>query len=180
VLILDEPTVGLDPKQIIEIRNLIRSFGGKSTVILSTHILHEIEKVCDRILIIDQGQILAFDTIENLSEKLSGSYTLYMTVGGPTEKTKSALRNIDGIVRLQDLGKLEDGVYRYQMQIPKDLGVRKAISAKMSENDFKIIEMCVEKMSAEEIFRKIVPDNERVSDAKNGDSEKTLKEESKS
>jgi ABC-2 type transport system ATP-binding protein len=159
VLILDEPTVGLDPTQIIEIRNLIKSFGGKSTVILSTHILHEIEKVCDRILIIDHGQILAFEALENLSDKLSESYTLNLTVDGPTEQIKQTLKELTAVTNLQDLGKTEENLFRYRMTVPKNSEARKAISSKLLEKDLKLVEMYIERMSAEDIFRLIVPSN---------------------
>jgi ABC-2 type transport system ATP-binding protein len=161
VLILDEPTVGLDPKQIVEIRNLIKSFGGKSTVILSTHILHEIEKVCDRILIIDRGQILAFDTLPNIAEKLQERYDFNLTVSGSTEKIKGILKSIDGIDKLQEIGKSDKGVYSYRMKIAKNKAVREAISAKLSTDGFQILEMHIEKMSAEDIFRSMVPDREK-------------------
>jgi ABC-2 type transport system ATP-binding protein len=164
VLILDEPTVGLDPKQIIEIRNLIKSFGGKSTVILSTHILHEIEKVCDRILIIDRGQILAFDTIENLAEKLSTDYSLMLTVEGNSEKVKSALKSISQVTKLQDLGKVEGDTYKYRANIPKDSSIRGVISQKLNDAEFKLVEMYVERMSAEDIFRTMVPDVKEVTE----------------
>lgn len=158
VLILDEPTVGLDPKQIIDIRNLIKSFGGKSTVILSTHILHEIEKVCDRILIIDRGKILAFDTIEKLSESLRDNYSLKMSVKGNTEKAKKLMRNIEGVFKIHDLGKQEGGIYNYRLIISKDIKVREQLSDAFCNSDYSLIEMYVEPMSAEDIFRKIVPD----------------------
>lgn len=161
ILILDEPTIGLDPKQIIEIRNLIKSFGGKSTVVLSTHILHEIEKVCDRILIIDRGQILAFDSLPNLAEKLQDSYNLYLTVKGSAEKVKSILKEINGVSKLQDIGKLDKGVYRYLMKISKDIAVRENITSKLSSDGHTVLEMYIEQMSAEDIFRRIVPDRER-------------------
>jgi len=158
VLILDEPTVGLDPKQIIEIRSLIKSFGGKSTVILSTHILHEIEKVCDRILIIDRGEILAYDTIENLAEKLRKQYSLSITIKGNAEKVKSKLKEIEGVNKVSDRGKLDKGVHKYSARISKDPSVREMIARKFSSDDYSLIEMFVEQMSAEDIFRKIVPD----------------------
>lgn len=158
VLILDEPTVGLDPKQVIEIRNLIKSFSGKSTVILSTHILHEIEIVCNRILIIDRGEILAFDTRDNLAERLSSRLRLNLIAEGQTDKVKNLLKDIEGVAKIQDLGRLDKNVYSYQMNVPKDVEVRKAITRRLSENDYRVIEMYVEKMSVEEIFRKLVPD----------------------
>ncbi|MCE1246559.1 MAG: ABC transporter ATP-binding protein [Firmicutes bacterium] len=177
VLILDEPTVGLDPKQIIEIRNLIKSFGGKSTVILSTHILHEIEKVCDRILLIDRGQILAFDTLPNLAEKLQERYDFSLTVTGSTEKIKAVLKGIDGVDKLQETGKSDKGIYHYRMKIAKSKSVREAISAKLTADGFQILEMHIEKMSAEDIFRAMVPDREKS--AKDQTEEKPKEGEAK-
>lgn len=158
VLILDEPTVGLDPKQIIEIRSLIRSFGGKSTVILSTHLLHEIEQVCDRILIINRGEILAFDTREALAKKLFDKSRLNVTVEGPAESVKTALRSVEGVEKLQDTGKIDNQIYSYRMLIPRDPQKQREISQKLQKADFKLIEMFVDRVSVEEIFRKIVPD----------------------
>lgn len=158
VLILDEPTVGLDPKQIIDIRNLIKSFGGKSTVILSTHILHEIEKVCNRVLIINKGEILKFDTIPNLSEQLQERYSLNLTVAGKTDKVKSFLREVKGVHKVNDAGKTDKDVYKYKLRIDKAPEVREMISDGLVRNDFKILEMHLEHMSAEDIFRKIIPD----------------------
>jgi len=158
VLILDEPTVGLDPKQIIEIRNLIKGFGGKSTVILSTHILHEIEKVCNRILIIDRGKLLQFDTLKNLSDKLQDKYSLNLTVKGPTEKVKNTLKEINGVEKVQDMGKLDKGIYKYRLITKKDQDLLELISKTLSQNEYIILEMIREQMSAEDIFRKVVPD----------------------
>ena len=161
VLILDEPTVGLDPKQIIDIRNLIKSFGGKSTVILSTHILHEIEKVCDRILLINKGEILAYDTLENLAERLQKQYTLNLEVKGNTEKVKGILKEINGVSKITDQGKTDKGIYKYRMKISKDAGVRENISRSLSSQDYQLLGMQVEQMSAEDIFRKMVPDRDK-------------------
>lgn len=179
VLILDEPTVGLDPKQIIEIRSLIRSFGGKSTVILSTHILHEIEKVCNRILIIDEGEILEFDTLQNLSEKLQDKYSISMTVKGPTEKVKSTLREINGVEKVQDMGKLDKGIYKYKLITKKDPALLELIATGLSENEYIILEMFREKMSAEDIFRKVVPDHVKKISEEELQDKKIKKKDSK-
>lgn len=176
VLILDEPTVGLDPKQIIEIRNLIRSFGGKSTVILSTHILHEIEKVCDRILIIDNGRILAFDRLENLAEKLSKEETLNLTVEGDTEKVKSILRSVDGVAGIEDLGKIEKEIYRYRLKCPRDYEFRKKITSALSDAGFNLMEIFAERMSAEDVFRKMVPDKTKLATPISGNEGEKKKE----
>lgn len=177
VLILDEPTVGLDPKQIVEIRNLIKSFGGKSTVILSTHILHEIEKVCDRILLINKGKIIAYDTLPNLSDKLQKQYSLRLSVKGNTEKVKGILKGIDGVFKVADQGKSDKGIYGYSLKISKDLGVREKIASALNTGDYQVLEMVLEQLSAEDIFRKMVPDREKPTDQ---ESDKPVKKEEES
>ncbi|MCD4783478.1 MAG: ABC transporter ATP-binding protein [Candidatus Eremiobacteraeota bacterium] len=179
VLILDEPTVGLDPKQIIEIRSLIKSFGGKSTVILSTHILHEIEKVCNRILIIDEGEILEFDTLKNLSEKLQDKYSINLTVKGPTEKVKNTLKEINGVEKVRDMGKLDKGIYKYRLITKKEPALLEVISTGLSNNEFIILEMFREQMSAEDIFRKVVPDHVKKISEEELQDKKVEKEDSK-
>lgn len=158
VLILDEPTVGLDPKQIIEIRSLIKNFGGKSTVILSSHNLHEIEKICSRILIIDRGEILAFDTPENLAKKIYRTQQMDLCVEGPTEKVKAILKDIKGVEKIADAGKKSKRVYNYQLKVSRGSEVRRVIFEKIAEAGYKILEMSTCPVDVEDIFRKIVPD----------------------
>lgn len=177
VLILDEPTVGLDPKQIIEIRSLIKSFGGRSTVILSTHILHEIEKVCDRILLIDRGEILAFDTLENLASKLITRENIDVLIEGAGEKVKSALNAVESLKIIQENGALKENICSFQVQIDKDFAARRRLFEKMAEKDLKILEMSPVKVSAEEIFRKMVPDH--IPEKKKDDSKKKNKKTNK-
>src|SRR5258708_314585 len=102
VLILDEPTVGLDPRQVVEIRDLIRSLAGRSTVLLSTHILPEVTMTCRRVVIIDRGRIVAQDTPEKLTAKLQGSNQTLITVGGPSPAVREALTAVDFVERLED------------------------------------------------------------------------------
>ena len=100
IIILDEPTVGLDPKQIIEIRDLIKSLGNKHTVILSSHILSEVSAVCDHVLIIDKGKLVASDTPENLSKVMAGANSLELTVKGKEEVIRKALDMVENIEEL--------------------------------------------------------------------------------
>ena len=158
VLILDEPTVGLDPKQIIDIRSLIRSFGGKSTVILSTHILHEIEQVCNRILIIDRGELLAFDTRENLADRLFDSTRLKVTVEGPADRIKSLLKGMEGVKKVRDAGKVDKEVYTFKMLAPRDYKARREIASRIVSAGYRLVDISPGEVSVEEIFRKIVPD----------------------
>src|SRR4029077_2594253 len=102
VLILDEPTVGLDPRQVVEIRDLIRSLAGRSTVLLSTHILPEVTMTCRRIVIIDKGRIVAQDTPEKLTAKLQGSEQSVITVAGPKDLVQQALLGVGGVQRVEE------------------------------------------------------------------------------
>ena len=113
VLILDEPTIGIDPIQVVETRNLIKGFGGDHTVILSTHILPEVSMVCQRVIIIHEGQVVAIDRPENLSERLRGTERLEVDIRGPSAQVMSALRNIPGV---QDVARIDRdgvGIYRH-------------------------------------------------------------------
>ena len=100
VLVLDEPTAGLDPKQIIETRQLIRDLGGSHTIILSTHILPEVSQTCQRVVIINKGRVVAVDTPENLTGRLRGSETMYLQVAGPSEAVQKALAAVPGVSRV--------------------------------------------------------------------------------
>ena len=110
VIILDEPTVGLDPKQIIEIRDMIKSLGKKHTVILSSHILSEVSAVCDHILIINHGKLIASDTPENLERQLSGATGLTLSVKGEEAAVHDLLSNIAGVENLTPLASKEEQV----------------------------------------------------------------------
>ena len=115
LLILDEPTVGLDPKQIIEIRNLIKSLGKKHTVILSSHVLPEVQATCDRVIVINKGSIVADDTPENLSKKLTGEHKLVVRIDGREQEVYSTLRAIDGMIAVTKDGEKEPGVYELSL-----------------------------------------------------------------
>lgn len=116
VLVLDEPTVGLDPKQIIEIRNVIKGLGQEHTVILSSHILSEISAVCERVVIINQGKIVAEDTPENLTEKYSSNAKLQIRVAGEEEKIMQVLQEIVGIKQIQSLGSHQEGSVDFELE----------------------------------------------------------------
>ena len=116
LLILDEPTVGLDPKQIIEIRNLIRSLGKKHTVILSSHELSEVQATCDRVIVINNGQIVADDTEENLSKNLTGEHRLLARIEGREQYVMNLLRSIEGMNKVTKHGQKEEGVYEYVLE----------------------------------------------------------------
>ena len=116
VLILDEPTVGLDPKQILEIRTLIKKLGKNHTVILSSHILPEIQAVCDRIIIINKGVVVANDTTDNLSRNITTDHRLTLRVEGKKDEIVKALRNIEGIKYVRADMEREPGVFEYELE----------------------------------------------------------------
>src|SRR5258708_32440827 len=105
VLVLDEPTRGLDPKQILEIRKLIKSLSGQKTIVLSTHILPEVSSTCDDVVIIDQGKVVAADSVENLSQRLAGGKTLEMEGKGSSSDVEKALGKVDGVASAKEGGK---------------------------------------------------------------------------
>ncbi|MCX6065417.1 MAG: ATP-binding cassette domain-containing protein [Chloroflexi bacterium] len=147
VLILDEPTIGLDPAQIIEVRNLIREIGRERTVLLSTHILSEAQQLCNRILIINKGKIVVEDTPENLQSRLTGSQKVQLRVRGEADELVSKISQIKGIqeVKLQSEGLLE-----FQFAPGKDL--RPEIARLTIESNYDLLEMRPINLSLEEIF----------------------------
>ncbi len=150
VLILDEPTVGLDPRQIIEVRELIRSLGGERTIILSTHILPEVSQLCQRIVILNQGRIAAVDTPQALTARLQGSQRIYLEVAQPTPETAVALAEIPGVEQVQAQGQ---GVFDIQHERDRDL--RQSIAALVVERGWGLLELRAVRMSMEEIFMQL-------------------------
>ncbi|NLM75608.1 MAG: ATP-binding cassette domain-containing protein [Clostridiaceae bacterium] len=152
VLILDEPTVGLDPKQIIEIRKLIKALGKNHTIILSTHILPEVSAVCDRVVIINKGRIAAIDTPDNLSKMLSDFSRFSVTIAGPENKVRNALSDIYGVKYLEVSNRIKDDEYSYIIEADKDVDVRKPMFNRLAQLGFPILELKSLNLSLEEIF----------------------------
>ena len=152
VLILDEPTVGLDPKQIIEIRNLIKALGKNHTIILSSHILPEVSAVCDRVVIINKGKIAAIDTPDNLSKALTDFSRFTVTVAGPENKVKDIISNIYGVKYLETGAKIKDDEYSYIVEADKNVDVRKPMFNQLAQQGFPILELKSLNLSLEEIF----------------------------
>ena len=152
VIILDEPTVGLDPKQIIEIRSLIQNLKEKHTVILSSHILSEVSAVCDYILIISHGKLAASDTPENLEKLAEGSQTLTLLVKGEKEKIRKALEEIGGIRKMDFSYHEAEELWGIQNFVEEQKDLRETIFYTMAEHHFPIYEMKAERVSLEEIF----------------------------
>lgn len=152
VIILDEPTVGLDPKQIIEIRSLIKELKKKHTVILSSHILSEVSAVCDYVLIISHGRLVASDTPDNLSRLAEGSNTLTMLVKGQKETIMTGLQSIERVKEVKiDLDE-EEGLWNVSVSTEEQADIREQTFLKMAELHCPILEMKSKKVSLEEIF----------------------------
>lgn len=156
VLILDEPTVGLDPKQIIEIRNLIKELGKKHTVILSSHILSEISQICERVIIINKGKIVAIDTPEKLEEKTKEKNIIFVTVEDPKEKMESIKEKIKEIEELTMVKDNEDGTKQYKIVSDSNIDVRKSLFEVLPKEGIIIFELKKAETSLEDAFIKLV------------------------
>jgi len=176
VLILDEPTVGLDPKQILEIRTLIKKLGKNHTVILSSHILSEIQAVCDRIIIINHGVIAAHDTTDNLSRNVSTDHRIIARIEGPRQEIVKALRNITGIKYVKADMEREPGVYEYELEATPGSDIRREIFHIAGEHDWPLLSARSAEMTLEDVFLKItmgegivIPNAEDQAEAKKGE-----------
>lgn len=155
VLILDEPTAGLDPKQIIEIRKLIKDLAGKRTIILSTHILPEVSMTCQRVVIINEGKVIAVDTPQNLTSKIQGAGRIVAKVDGPWQEVLKGIQGIQGISRV-DRKDGSSGVSEFVIDTAKGLDVRKDIAPVIVKNGWGLLELRPVEMSLEDIFVKLV------------------------
>lgn len=154
-LILDEPTVGLDPKQIIEIRTLIKKLGRNHSVILSSHILPEVQAVCDRVVVINKGKIAANDTAENLSRTLSSDHKLIVQIEGSMPEVKSLLLKTPGVAEIRVGREIEKGVFEYEIDPKSGADVRRAVFKQMAARNYPILLMRSSELSLEEIFLKL-------------------------
>ncbi len=154
-LILDEPTVGLDPKQIIEIRTLIKKLGKNHTVILSSHILSEVQAVCDRIVVIDKGRLVANDTAEHLSHDLSADHKLTVQIEGPSKEVKSLLEGIPDMVEVHINRDIDRTVTEYELNAKEGADVRREVFKRMAGRNYPILLMRSSELTLEEIFLKL-------------------------
>ncbi|MBN2532267.1 MAG: ATP-binding cassette domain-containing protein [Spirochaetales bacterium] len=155
ILILDEPTSGLDPNQRIEVRDIIKGIGKKKTVILSTHILPEVESTCERVVIINEGKIIADDYLQKLKESSGNRFTINLTVkGGQFDAVKSALSRIEGISKINKVQD-SDSTVSLVLDCMTDKDVRPLIFSEIKQNNWEIIELYQEKATLETIFRKL-------------------------
>ena len=162
VLILDEPTVGLDPKQIIDIRSLIKGLGGSQTVILSTHILPEVSMTCDRVIIMHQGKLVAVDTPSNLTKKLQQAPKIMLKAEGPVSDIINTISRLSGITTIdrKKLDSEKNGFY--EIEIEENADVINEIAKSVYENNWKLKEIRPVDMTLEEIFIKVVTEEEGV------------------
>lgn len=150
ILILDEPTVGLDPQQIIEIRKIIKNFSKNHTVIFSSHILSEVQTICDRIIVIDQGKIIADDTTENLVHSALNAYKYKLTIEGNKTTVISKLQNISGVKYVAAQNEVEPSVYEYILEADAD--IRRAIAICIENSGFMLLGLQKSDANLEEIF----------------------------
>ena len=161
ILILDEPTIGLDPKQILEVRELIKEWSGRHTVILSTHILPEVEQTCNRVVIIDKGRIVAVDTPESLVSQFKGTERIVLEVAGPEEQVFKSLNEIPGVLTVENISKSEDRL-RIKVESDQSEDLRPTIAKLTVDNGWGLFEMQSSKMSLEEVFLKLTMADEAV------------------
>ena len=152
VIILDEPTVGLDPKQIIEIRDLIKGLKQKHTVILSSHILSEVRAVCDYVLIISHGKLVASDTPDNLERLAAGSNSLLMKVKGEKDTIRKALETIEGVTGVEMSYDSDEKLWKTKLSIRENVDIREKVFYAMAKANCPIYEMQVKRVSLEDVF----------------------------
>lgn len=152
VIILDEPTVGLDPKQIIEIRDLIKSLKQKHTVILSSHILSEVRAVCDYVLIISHGKLVASDTPDNLERLAAGSNSLLMKVKGEKDTIRKDLETIEGVTGVEMSYDSDEELWKTKVSIQENVDIREKVFYAMAKANCPIYEMQVKRVSLEDVF----------------------------
>ena len=152
IIILDEPTVGLDPKQIIEIRDLIKGMKQKHTVILSSHILSEVRAVCDYVLIISHGKLVASDTPDNLERLAAGSNSLLMKVKGEKDTIRKALETIEGVTGVEMSYDSDEKLWKTKLSIQENVDIREKVFYAMAKANCPIYEMQVKRVSLEDVF----------------------------
>jgi ABC-2 type transport system ATP-binding protein len=165
ILILDEPTVGLDPKQIVEIRNLIKKLGKRHTLILSSHILSEIQAVCDRVIIINKGRMAANDTLENLTRSVSNVNRMLVRLDGKREDVLTEIRKLPGVTGVRADMERENGLYDYEIQLETDADIRVQLNEMCRENGWSIYKMGSDEMTLEDIFMRITMREEEQQEA---------------
>lgn len=155
ILILDEPTVGLDPKQIIEIRTLIKKLGKKHTVILSSHILSEIQAVCDHVIIINKGRLAADDTTENLTANITANHTYVARIDGNHDEIIKVIKGMNGVISVLGDMEREPGIFDYEINVREGVDIRRELFKRIVDRSWVLLELKANEMSLEDIFLKI-------------------------
>ncbi len=158
VLVLDEPTIGIDPIQVVETRRLIQELGREQTVVLSSHILPEVNMICERVLIIHEGHIVAEDTPSNLAQRLQGVDQLQVEVGGPVQEVLSVLRRVPGVTEVTQ--RYNQGRNVFVVQVQQDQDLRDEISRAIVSNGWSLLSMQLVSMSLEDIFLRLTTHEE--------------------
>jgi ABC-2 type transport system ATP-binding protein len=156
LLILDEPTVGLDPNQVIDIRNLIRNLRGRSTILLSTHILHEVSVVCDRVIIIDRGKIIAEDTADGLNSRVQGVYQTLVRVEGPRDEVLAALKDLAGVESATEDPMPSDSTVRVKLVSKEGESVRRTVARTVLDRGWNLVEVSPITLTLEDLFVRLV------------------------
>jgi ABC-2 type transport system ATP-binding protein len=169
VLILDEPTAGLDPKQIIETRDLIRSLAGDHTIVLSTHILPEVAQTCQRVVIIAKGRVVAVDTPEGLTARLQGAETLYVQIDAQGAEAGPMLTAIPGVTRVA-MSDHRDGVHGFEVESARGTDIRRDIARAVVTSGWGLLELRPMRLSLEEIFLQVTTDESAPPPVAAGDS----------
>lgn len=178
VLILDEPTVGLDPKQIAEIRSLIKELGKNHTVILSSHILSEVSQICERVIIINNGKILAIDTPENLENKTKNENSIIVTVEDKNSKMKAIDKKLKGVTSIKLLKDNQDGTMQYVITAKEDVDIRKQIFEVFPKEEITIFELKKSENTLEDAFLQIIDSkNDEIKANKEKEEEQRAKRE---
>lgn len=162
VLILDEPTVGLDPKQIIEIRTLIKSLGKNHTVILSSHILSEVQAVCERIIVINNGRLVADGATDTLAHDLSEDHRLILRAEGPEREMIHAIQALDRVVEVTSLGEKEPGVFELSVECEPDADLRRDIFALMTRKGWPMLALKNSDLTLEDLFLQLTSNDTAV------------------
>jgi ABC-2 type transport system ATP-binding protein len=162
MIILDEPTVGLDPRQIIEIRALIKQLGADHTVVLSSHILHEVADVCERVVIINNGKIVAQDTLEKLKTGINDTFRLRVRIAGVGRDIQKALHELEGVKKIDAMGSKESGMFDFMLESDRDADIREALFRKLSKLDMPLMMLRPMDLELEDIFLQLTGDNGEV------------------
>ena len=171
VLVLDEPTIGIDPIQVVETRQLIKDLGGEQTLIISTHILPEVSQICERVIVINEGQIVATDEPNNLARRLLGSERVDLQVKGPQQEVMAALETVDGVGSISriNIQRGELPLYRVESELGEEIGAD--LARTVIEQGWELHRLEVVTMSLEEIFLRLTTEDQHRPDGESEDSE---------